>query len=374
MKLPEEIERKILLELHLDGIYTNPEIYQEEIDKLRKELINQSCIFTLEYRVVKEYADAYFCYNFPQNFLKSFILAKKFFNIFKSFVPEEIKILDIGCGDGAGMFGLYYFMHKQKPKTKFQLTGVDINDIFLKRCEAMADWFKEKDSHIDVELVKESAQKFVQKDKKNYDFIILSNTLAEIFQSEKIPLSFIRSLLKHLKEKGVIIIIEPALKNLTRKLMELREDIITHKTGKILLPCLHNNRCPGLNKKEEWCHQSIKWIPSDYLKIINQKLFRKIEYLKFSYLIISSPKYNPPPYNFYPVISRLSIEKGRKRCLICTEDGIVELIMLNRERSLANGEFEQVSLGDIIEINEPVKIKFRIWKIGKDTGIKRLDF
>uniref|UniRef100_A0A7C6EHZ6 Methyltransferase domain-containing protein n=1 Tax=candidate division WOR-3 bacterium TaxID=2052148 RepID=A0A7C6EHZ6_UNCW3 len=374
MKLPEEIERKILSELHLDGIYINPEIYQDEIDKLRRELINQSCIFTFEHRVVEEYADAYFCYNFPQNFLKSFILAKKFFNLFKSLIPDDIKILDIGCGDGAGMFGLYYFMHKQEPESRFQLTGVDINDIFLKRCRAMADWFKEKDPHIDVELVKESAQKFIQRNKKTYDFIILSNTLAEIFQSERIPLSFIGSLLKYLKETGFIIIIEPALKNLTRKLMELREDIITHKIGEILLPCLHNNRCPGLNKKREWCHQSIKWIPPDYLKIINQKLFRKIEYLKFAYLIISSPKYNLPTANFYPVISRLSIEKGRKRCLICTKDGIVELIMLNRERSLANEEFEQVSMGDIIEIDEPVKIKFRTYKIGKDTGVKRLDF
>jgi len=48
--------------------------------------------------------------------------------------------------------------------------------------------------------------------------------------------------------------------------------------------------------------------------------------------------------------------------------------MLNRERSLANEEFEQVSMGDIIEIDEPVKIKFRTYKIGKDTGVKRLDF
>lgn len=374
MNLPEDIEMKILSELHLDNIYTKSDIYYKELDKLRKELINLSQVLSLESRIVKEFSDAYFCYNFPLNFMKSMLITKKLFNLYKIAIPEEIKILDIGCGDGAGMFGILYFLHNQKPTCKFQLTGIDINDSFIKRCMPMADWLKQKNFNIDIKLIKESGQKFIQNDKDNYDFIILSNALTEIFKSEKIPLSFITFLWKHLKKAGVIIIIEPALKTLTRRLMKLHNDILVNGIGFILLPCLHNSKCPGLHKKEEWCHQSIKWNPPEYLKMINQKLFRKIEYLKFSYLIISNHKFNSIPSNYYPVISRLSIEKGRIKCFICTEDGIVEVIRLNRERNVINESFDQVCMGDIIEINNPLKSKTTIWKISKDTNVKRLDF
>ncbi|MEO0127903.1 MAG: small ribosomal subunit Rsm22 family protein, partial [candidate division WOR-3 bacterium] len=215
---------------------------------------------------------------------------------------------------------------------------------------------------------------FIQRDKNNYDFIILSNALTEIFKSEKVPLSFIKSLFERLKKFGIIILIEPALKTLTRRLMKLHNDIIVNRIGFILSPCLHNSKCPGLHKKEEWCHQSIKWNPPEYLKMINQKLFRKIEYLKFSYLIISNYNFNSLPANHYPVISRLSIEKGRIKCFICTEGGIVELIRLNRERSVINESFDHVCMGDIIEINNPLMNKSKIWKISRDTNIKRLDF
>ncbi len=374
MNLPEEIEIKILSELDLEDINTNPDIYRKEINKLRKDLVNLSQVLFFECQVVKEFSDAYFCYNFPQNFMKSMMVTKKLFNLYKIAIPEEIQILDIGCGDGAGMLGILYFLHKTKPSCKFQLTGLDINDTFTKRCTSIVDFLKQRNFNINIELIIESAQKFIQKTKKKFDFIILSNALTEIFKSEKIPLSFVKLLLERLKRIGIIIIIEPALKTLTRRLMELHNDILVNRTGEILLPCLHNSRCPGLHKKGEWCHQSIKWIPPEYLKIINQKLFRKIEYLKFSFLIISNQKFNPPPSNLYPVISRLFIEKGRIRCLICTEVGIVELIRLNRERSIMNKSFDQISMGDTIEINNQLKIKSNIWKISSDTNIKRLDF
>ncbi len=374
MKLPEEIEMKIISDLHLDGIYKNPDIYRKEIDALRKELVYLSHVFARESQVVKEYSDAYFCYNFPQNFMKSMILTEKLFNLYKMAVSEKIEILDIGCGEGAGMFGILFFLNKLKPNYRFQLTGLDISDIFIKRCTSMAEWLKQKNFNIDIKLITEPAQKFIQKKKHNYDFIILSNSLTEIFKLEKIPLSFIKSLFEHLKNIGVIIIIEPALKTLTRRLMELHDDIIVNNTAEILLPCLHKCRCPGLCKEDEWCHQSIKWEPPEYLKIINQKLFRKIEYLKFSYLIISNHKFNPPPSNLYPVISRLFIEKGRIRSLICTENGIIELIRVNSEKNRINESFNQVSMGDIIEINNSIKIKPKVWKISKDTSIKRLDF
>lgn len=374
MKLPEELELKILSELHMDGLYNTPARYEKEIKKLKTEMINLSFKFTLRQLTAPEYSDAYFCYNFPQNFMKSMTVAKKLFKFYKIEIPNKLSILDIGCGEGAGMFGLYKFLSIYKPECKFSLIGVDSNNSLLKRCRKIADWFKGINSGVEIEIIKEDALKFVRSNIEHFDFIILSNSLVEISRSRSIPLHFVHSLLKHLRNSGFIIIIEPALKNLARRLMELHDFIIKNKVCSILLPCIHNNKCPALIKKREWCHQSIKWEPPEYMKIINRYLYRKIEYLKFSYLVLSNHNYEPSFSNAFLVISRMFKEKGRNRCLICTQNGIIELIRLDREKSSINQEFDRVSIGDVLEISGAVKINPGLIKINKETGVKRLDF
>lgn len=375
MKLPEEIEKKILSDLNLPDLYNDPGIYQNELDILRKQMVKMSEEFALCLPAESKYTNAYFCFNFPQNFMKSIWIARRLYNLYKiPILNKEFKILDIGCGEGAGMFGLYYYLYRINAEHKFSLLGVDIDEILLKRCKSISDWFKELNHHINVELIKETALQFVKKEKDNYDVIILANSLIEIFPSGEIPIYFIQYLMKLLKKDGIIIIIEPALKNLTRRLMVLRERLIKDGIATVLLPCLHSKSCSALLKKEEWCHQSIRWTPPDYLKILNKKLYRKIEYLKFSYLILRRDGYESTYGNRYPVISRLFNEKGRRRVLVCTENGIVELMRLNKDCSDKNQDFKMVNMGDIIEIYNEVKIKPLFWKIAKCSGIKRLDF
>ncbi|MEO0205218.1 MAG: small ribosomal subunit Rsm22 family protein [candidate division WOR-3 bacterium] len=322
------------------------------------------------------YNDAYFAYNFPQNFMKTMFVANRlydFYNIPKT--EDNLQVLDLGCGEGAGMFAYYYGLNKKlQGRVQFFLTGVDMSEKLLTRCETLANWFRKTNANINVKILQESLSHFVSTNQDRYDIVIIANVLTEIFQLDKIPISFIRTLFDLLQKNGIVVIIEPALKHLTRRLMQLRNELIEHGFGTILLPCLHNNPCPGLIRKNEWCHQSIKWQPPDYLKILNQKLYRKIEYLKFSYVVITKEKKQSIDKGKYLVISRLFREKGRKRCLICSEQGVVHLIKLDRETSLINEEFDDVCLGDIIQIENLTKTKSITWKVSRQTEIKRLDF
>lgn len=143
MKLPEEVENKILFELGIHEISNNPKFFSEKIEILRKQFVNLSQDFTRFRPTESQYQDAYFAFNFPQNFMKVWIV---------------------------------------------------INKIYM--------------------------------------------------------------------------------------------------------------------KKNEWCHQSIKWTPPIYMNVLNQPLYRKIEYLKFSYLVISGQSYDTIKDNKYLVISRLFKEKG----------------------------------------------------------------
>ncbi|MGB9720626.1 MAG: small ribosomal subunit Rsm22 family protein [bacterium] len=376
MNLPEEIEGKITAILNIQDVQDDFPTYQKTIDRLRRQLICLSEDFAHSRHSESEYNDAYFAYNFPQNFMKTMLVVNRLFNLYEVSVPEDrLHILDLGCGDGAGMLGCYYGINKKSQnRLQFSLTGVDTSRTLLTRCKTLADWFRKTNSNIDVKISGESLQHFISRNQEKYDIVILANILTEIFQSEKIPVSFIKKIFHLLNRNGIIILIEPALKKLTTRLMQLRNEVIENELGSVLLPCLHSGSCPGLLRKNEWCHQSIRWNPPDYLKILNQKLYRKIEYLKFSYVVLKRGKNDPLEKNQYLVISRLSKEKGRKRFLICSEHGIIELVKLDRDTSLMNKEFDNVCLGDIVFINNAIKTKTPSWKVLKQTDIKRLDF
>jgi signal transduction histidine kinase/2-polyprenyl-3-methyl-5-hydroxy-6-metoxy-1,4-benzoquinol methylase len=357
MRLPAEIEEKILCELGIPEINDNQCIDQRKIETLRQQMVSLSSNFARASYTETKYCDAYFAYNFSQNFMKMLIIIDKLHNLYGIPLSKDtLKILDLGCGDGAGMFGIFWALKKLTAESKFCLTGVDLSRNLLNRCEKIGNWFEKNNSDLDIELVRETISSFISRSRNEYDFIVLTNVLNEIFPSESIPASFVKSLYNRLTTNGLIIIIEPALRKLTRRLMQLHDDCIIDGSCYTLLPCLHNKPCPGLTRTNEWCHQSIKWIPPDYLKILNQKLFRKIEYLKFSYLILGNKYHNFIDEHRYLVISRLAKEKGRKRCLLCSEYGIVELIRLNRDVESLNQEFDNVCMGDIIQIENLNKL------------------
>jgi|UniRef100_A0A7V3RIJ1 ribosomal protein RSM22 (predicted rRNA methylase) len=370
MNLPEKIEFKILSEFGLEGLYENPNKYQDKLDLLRRAMVELSQGFMKRKFVESIYSDAYFCYNFPQNFQKTMITIKKLFSLYNiTKFDDEINILDIGCGEGAGMFGIYYYLFQEGRRYKFSLMGIDNTDIFLKRCKNLGEWFNSLNGGIHLELIKGDAFKIIHRINKEYDFIILSNSLNELYPSFKIQMNFIHKLIELLKNYGFIIIIEPALKVLARRLMELRNNLNT------LLPCLHSKPCPLLKNRSEWCHQSIRWTPPEYMKILNQKLYRRIEYLKFSYIVIGKERcQNRENSERYSVISKVFRDKGKKRCFVCTDEGVVELIRLDREISEENKDFDAISMGDIIELKNPTKVKPFSWRIGEGTVVKRLDF
>jgi hypothetical protein len=204
-----------------------------------------------------------------------------------------------------------------------------------------------------------------------YDVILFTNSLAEICKDNTIPLKFIESVMRHLTTNGIIIIIEPALKHLSRRLMKLRDEILCNKKGSVLLPCLHTSPCPlfSIRAQKEWCHEIRKWQPPEFMKFINRKLHRDIHRLKFSYLVVGKQTCNRTPCNGFLVVSRLLKEKGKQRCFLCTPGARVELVRLNKSISTQNTEFSSIQKGDIISADNINRKRPHYWQIDQHTHI-----
>lgn len=96
----------------------------------------------------------------------------------------------------------------------------------------------------------------------------------------------------HLTDHGLFIIVEPALREQSRRMLTLRQKWIERVemnsyAQRILLPCLGHQSCPALLKEEDWCHEDVSWWRPKYLRLIEELTGLDRKSLPFSYLVIS---------------------------------------------------------------------------------------
>ena len=375
MRLPEEIEHNILELIGMPELkWKSVRAHSKKLNRIRNQMYKLADDFAQSIPSADRYSDAHFAYNFPMNFVKAIVLAKEVNFLYPQLFnnKDTIRILDIGCGEGAGMLGLYYGLRNS---IRFMLTGIDTSTQMLKKCKNMTHSLKNRDACVRIKLRRQDVSHGLLKKKINkYNIVIFANSLAEMFTGDNIPVIFIERILKSTDDDSVIIIIEPATKYLSRRLMNLRNEIIRKHKAYVLLPCFHKNECPlmEIRKQKEWCHQSISWQPPDFMKILNQGLNREIDYLKFSYLVISKKEHNRNIDESFPIISHLLKEKGKKKCFLCTPTGRVELVRLNKLINPSNEKFDKILKGDIISFTNVVQTNPYYWQIAENTQIKIL--
>jgi len=368
MTLPLDVEKAILeiLAFH-DLEWHTAKIHKKRLSQIRRQLRTLSNDFAQSIPSEEKYAEAYLAYNVPRNFMEAMIIGREV----AAFTPhirnkETINILDIGCGEGAGMLGLYYSLLNSH---NFSFTGIDTSARLLRECRKLTELVLKK-SDVRVSLRKHDVSDGLLPTKQKFDIIILAHSLAEMYP-RRIPIRFIHRLFRNVTESGLTIIIEPALKQLSRRLTDLRNSIVADRKLSVQLPCLHNQECPlcNIRKQKEWCHQSIRWQPPDFMKIMNQGLNREINTLKFSYLVISKKDFSIRHENQYVVVSNLLKEKGKQKCFLCTRIGRMKLVRLNKNGTEHNKAFGRIRKGDMISIRHLVEKK-GYWHVAPDTEIR----
>lgn len=110
----------------------------------------------------------------------------------------------------------------------------------------------------------------------------------------------------HLEQEGIVILVEPALKQQSRRLLELRRELITQAKAQkldwfqILLPCLGHQNCGALANAEDWCHEDVSWWRPPYFRILDDLVGLDRKSLPFSYLVIT--KSNRPRTEILPAL------------------------------------------------------------------------
>lgn len=141
------------------------------------------------------------------------------------------------------------------------------------------------------------AQGFLPRSAPTFHLWLMSYFLNEYSQT---PAEIARALLsaweRHLEEDGIAILVEPALRMQSRKLLEVRRELLALAEKKkidwlqVLLPCLGHQACGALATEDDWCHEEVMWWRPPYFRKIDELAELDRKTLPFSYLVVTKSR------------------------------------------------------------------------------------
>jgi ribosomal protein RSM22 (predicted rRNA methylase) len=366
LKIPPEIER-VLKEML--GINTPK---GKRFESLKAGAVRLSDGFIKGEWSEGDLEEAYLFYHFPMNLMKVRRIIAELVSRHPSLFGERksIRVLDAGCGEGAGMLGALYAFSEAMPESGVELTGLDASEQMLRRCSQIFKALGAGGTLKELKNGRISSGKYLPVEGE-FDLILFANSIVEAVDGD-IPTGLVEEAFNKMPADGVLVIMEPALKSASRRLMRLRHALLKEGVRSVLMPCLHAEPCPLLDIRwgAEWCHQSVKWSPPDFIRAMKRDLGRDADLLKYSYLVISAKKHPEENARKLKVVSDLIEEKGRLRAFLCTPAGRVELIRADNKATPANSAMDGMKRGDSISIKGQEEREPHRWMVQKETELK----
>jgi len=227
----------------------------------------------------------------------------------------------------------------------------------------------------DVENLEQRGWLEQVRQKGPFDLIILANCLNEIFADACDPImartAFVNESLALLAPHGTMMIVEPALRETSRALHQVRDRLLQEKRCTVYSPCLHEQNCPALTKPDDWCHEERPWNPPAMIQQIDEVVGFIKDALKFSYLLLRKDEktiVDRRP-DVYRVVSELRELKGEKRAWLCNEQGRREVGRQDRLASPQNQALDQWHRGAIVQIEKIVHKERK----GKVSALGRIE-
>jgi len=178
-----------------------------------------------------------------------------------------------------------------------------------------------------------------------FDLIVLANVLSEIPEPRRDAL--LDSL--PLGPSGSVLLLEPALRETGRALLAFRDRALARGFHAVA-PCLTQRPCPALASPRDWCTASTEWEPPEHVRqLADATGLRADEGLSYAPLVLarSAPA---AAAGLWRVVGIAPPEKGKKRLWVCSDEGRIPLVRLDRDVSPANAPFDDLRRGDLVRV------------------------
>lgn len=171
------------------------------------------------------------------------------------------------------------------------------------------------------------------------------------------------------RPSGTLVLIEPALRDTGRALLETRDRLL-REGWFALAPCLTQKACPALASAKDWCTLEARWTPPRYFRqLADATGLRADELLSFSAVVLSRTQPEPKA-GVWRVVGLAPPEKGKRRVWVCSDEGRVAAVRLDRDASDDNALFAGLRRGDLVQLGK-VEPRGDGLRLGKDSKVCR---
>src|SRR5207244_10186595 len=296
---------------------------------------------------------------------------------------RALRVLEVGSGPGAGLLAVLDHLAQRGDATHrgSEVIAVDRSREALQEAETLwGDISKTRPGGLSVRL--EPVRRDLERPAARrswktgaFDLVILANSLNELFRTATDPIArrvkLLESLLGALASDGTCMLIEPALRETTRSLHEVRDRLVAAGLATVYSPCLHERPCPALAHPDDWCHEERPWSPPPMLQAIDREVGFIKDALKFSYLMLRKDGLTVAERgpDVYRVVSEVMVMKGDRRAWLCNETGRPLVGRLDKARSEANASLDRWHRGAIVRV-EHIERRATIGRIESSTRVE----
>jgi len=315
------------------------------------------------------YLAAYMTYFMPVNLSKiQILLGESPGDAFVKSPQERFAVLDVGSGPGTAGLAVLDWVHRHHESLAGTLSVValDASGSALRHGEKLWDIYcrtaaitgaRLRSHEADLERAFSGPLGDEVSAAGPYDLIILANCLNEMFLGCRDPIdhrvTLVTDLLSLLTPLGTVMIVEPALRETSRALHQVRDRLLQENRCTVYSPCLHELDCPALIHPDDWCHEERSWNPPSHILEIDEKVGFIKDALKFSYLMLRKDGRTIAPRDpqTFRIVSELRELKGDTRAWVCNELGRSEIGRLDRAESGVNAAWSECQRGTIVRID-----------------------
>ncbi len=339
--------------------HTRTQTNEEALEKLRPAVQALSDLFTTErpdggfpdYAADPAKRIAYGLFFFPQSFVKC-ALALDQLLIYRQWRPAEsaepLRLLDLGSASGPCGIAAALRLARETGR-KVVLTALDHSPSALSALSELAVACPQVASQVSVRTVTGDLRRAPEllRDLPPQDFVTIGFAANEIFGSldEAGRLAWVESLKPLLGESGLVLILEPALRETATALRRLRDAMLKTQVLHPRGPDVAATPCPLIaGDSKFWDHEVREWTAPDSLEFLNRKLHRDLRVLKFTQIAFGKhpEKTNKTPGHIFRITSPFEANKGGFAFSAITAEGVAVKIDIPN-RGLSKSECKRLS-------------------------------
>ncbi|MGH7164613.1 MAG: small ribosomal subunit Rsm22 family protein, partial [Nitrospiraceae bacterium] len=189
--------------------------------------------------------------------------------------PRPCRVLDLGSGPGTAAVAVLDWLRQDRSglPRPLEVVAVDRSRPALKEAERTWNVYLNLAGGLDARLLPAHAdleragslKRLTPTGGAPYDLIVMANALNELFGTARDPIArrakLVSTLLDLLAPHGSLVILEPALRDVSRDLHRVRDILVAQQVCTVYSPCLHERPCPALIHDDDWCHEERPWTP-----------------------------------------------------------------------------------------------------------------